>query len=246
MTEMTHGHQPRYGTMNFDYIATWATAPRDEPMWALNLMHYREKADYADGRETDLTGWEADNLYSPIEPIAKIGGSLALVAIVVDQPVGTDLDKWDRVAIVKYPYRNALAEMNATPDFQAAHEHKDAGMASTICAATFPIPGTVNKAIADIPDADRARLVLQVVADPSTPALEIDGAVPVANFRIEASIIGDGREWTEARYWLLPVPTAEATDAVQKAVAAASNDDRQYVTLLKPQFGDFLELLQAI
>jgi hypothetical protein len=119
-------------------------------------------------------------------------------------------------------------------------------MASTICAATFPIPGTVNKGIADIPDADRARLVLQFVADAATPALEIEGAVPVANFRVEAPIIGDGRDWAEARYWLLPVPSAEATEAVQKAVAAAASDDRQYVTVLKSQFGDFLELVQAI
>jgi len=245
MTEMAHRPQPRYGSLNIDYVATWPSASREEPMWALNLMHYREKAEYLDGRETDLTGWEADNLYSPIEPIAKIGGSLALVAIVVDQPAGSDLDQWDRVAIVKYPYRNALAEMNAMPEFQQAHEHKDAGMASTICAATFPIPGTVNKGIADIPDADRARLVLQFVADASTPALEIEGAVPVANFTVEAAIIGDGRSWAEARYWLLPVSSAAATDAVRKAVAGAAADDRQYVTVLKPQFGDFLELLQA-
>ena len=51
---------PRYGTLNSDYLASWFE--RDEPggpMWALNLMKYREWAEYADGRETNLTGAEA-------------------------------------------------------------------------------------------------------------------------------------------------------------------------------------------
>ncbi|HVS68485.1 MAG TPA: hypothetical protein VHE56_08045, partial [Mycobacteriales bacterium] len=97
---MAEVHAPRYGTINMPYIATWPTKPMDEPMWALNLMHYREKAEYADGRETDLTGWEADNLYSPLGPLAAIGAELVIVAIVVDQPAGEDY-KWDRVAIVR-------------------------------------------------------------------------------------------------------------------------------------------------
>ncbi len=239
MTEMAHRPQPRYGTMDLDYIATWADASRDEPMWALNLMHYREKADYPDGRESDLSGWEADNLYSPIEPIAKIGGSLAIVAIVVDQPVGAS-PRWDRVAVVKYPYRNALAEMNATPEFQDAHIHKDAGMASTICAATFPQPDSINRAVLDVADAAKSHLVLQVVTDPGTPALAIDGAVPLAIFDVEGVVIGDGRPWAEARWWLLPSASA---DTVREAAAAVSSTDDQYVTLLKPQFGDFVELV---
>ena len=51
---------PRYGTINSDYLASWFQ--RDDPggpMWALNLMQYREWAEYADGRETDLTGAQA-------------------------------------------------------------------------------------------------------------------------------------------------------------------------------------------
>jgi hypothetical protein len=233
--------QPRYGTLNLDYVATWRDAPTDEPMWALNLMHYREKADYLDGRDDDITGWEADNRYSPIEPIMRIGGSLALVAIVVDQPTGDDV-RWDRIAIVKYPYRSALAEMDATPEFQAAHVHKDAGMARTICAATFPQPDTINRAAIDVPDAGQTQLVMQVVADAATPSLDIDGAVPVATFDVEGVVIGDGRTWAEARWWLLPSGSVEA---LQAAAAAATSESDQYVTLLKPQFGDFLELLAA-
>ena len=44
---------PRYGQLNESYVASWFA--RDEPggpMWALNLMKYRERAEYADGRES--------------------------------------------------------------------------------------------------------------------------------------------------------------------------------------------------
>ena len=39
-------------------------------MWALNLMKYREWAEYADGRETNLTGVEADDVYLPHDHLA--------------------------------------------------------------------------------------------------------------------------------------------------------------------------------
>ena len=56
---------PRYGTLNQEYLASWFG--RDEPggpMWALNLMKYRPIADYADGRETTLTGEQAARVFS--------------------------------------------------------------------------------------------------------------------------------------------------------------------------------------
>jgi hypothetical protein len=113
-------------------------------------------------------------------------------------------------------------------------------MASTICAATFPRPDSINRSVLDLADADRAHLVLQLVGDATAPALDIDGAVPLANFDVEGVIIGDGRAWAEARWWLLPSASAET---VRSATAGASSDGDQYVVLLKPQFGDFVELV---
>lgn len=50
------GCMPRYGTINQAYFATWfeRTEPGG-PMWALNLMKYREQAEYADGVARSLT-----------------------------------------------------------------------------------------------------------------------------------------------------------------------------------------------
>jgi hypothetical protein len=241
MTDRVGDHEElRYGTLNRDYVATWSEASKTEPMWALNLMHYREKADYRDGREVDITGWEADNLYSPIEPLMMVGADIALVAIVVDQPAGSDV-RWDRVAIVKYPYRNALAEMDSLPEFQAQHVHKDAGMARTIVAATFPQASTIDTDVAGSAT-HKSQLLLQFVTSADAPAVSLDGVAPLATFDCEGVIIGDGRTWAQARWSLVESATAEDISA---AVAGLTVEGDQYVVLLKPQFGDFVKLVAA-
>ncbi|HVT64827.1 MAG TPA: hypothetical protein VHD81_06725 [Mycobacteriales bacterium] len=234
---MVEVHAPRYGTINMPYIATWPSKPMDEPMWALNLMHYRTKAEYADGRETDLTGWEADNLYSPLGPLAAIGAELVIVAIVVDQPAGSDY-KWDRVAIVRYPNRQALADMNMTPEFQEAHIHKDAGMKFTIVSATFPQPDTIDRSLIDTDTTYEQQMLLQVVADADAPEVQIPGATRIATFTVEDNVIGDDRKWAEARWDL--VPATVSAETVRAATEAAATDGDRYVLLLKPQLGDFL------
>ncbi|HVV75752.1 MAG TPA: hypothetical protein VHC43_06910 [Mycobacteriales bacterium] len=234
---MVEVHAPRYGTINMPYIATWPSKPMDEPMWALNLMHYRERAEYADGRETELTGWEADNLYSPLGPLAAIGAELVIVAIVVDQPAGEDY-KWDRVAIVRYPNRQALADMNMTPEFQEAHVHKDAGMKFTIVAATFPRPDTIDRSLVDTDTTHEQLMLLQVVADADAPEVEIPGATRIGTFDFEDNVIGDERKWAEARWDLLPSNTS--AEAIREATAATATESERYVVALKPQLGDFL------
>lgn len=237
MTEAPHG---RYGTLNMKYISTWPSKPMDEPMWALNLMQYREKAEYADGRETNLTGWEADNQYSPLGPIAEVGAELVIVAIVLDQPAGGD-HKWDRVAIVRYPYRQALVEMSMTPEFQEAHAHKDAGMKFTIVAGTFPQADTIDRAMADLDTTAESHLLLQVVADADAPEVDVPGARRIGTFTVEDVFIGDDRKWAEARWDLLP--SSATAEQVREATEAATAEGDRYVLLLKPQLGDFLRAL---
>ena len=80
---------PRYGQLNESYVASWFA--RDEPggpMWALNLMKYREQAEYADGRDSSISGMEADDVYAPHEHLRKVGSRLIMMAPVVHQLVG--------------------------------------------------------------------------------------------------------------------------------------------------------------
>ncbi len=116
---------PRFGTVNeaFQEEMRNTTAEEDGPFYMVNLIKYREFADYADGRETDLTGREADALYAPLEFLQGIGAQPVFVADVERQLLGSDVE-WDQVAVVRYPTRAKFFEMIDNPEFQARAAHK--------------------------------------------------------------------------------------------------------------------------
>ena len=130
------------GSMRAEQIDRMLAEPTRGPFYMLNLIRYRDQAEYADGRETDLTGREANALYSPIEFLAAIGAAPVFVAEVGSQIDGDDLI-WDDVAIVEYPCPVAFFAMVMTPDFQARAEHKDAGVEQTIVMVTHLQPSSV-------------------------------------------------------------------------------------------------------
>ena len=186
---------PRYGTPNWEMVGSWLELPaeQDGPFWAVNLMDYRELADYADGRETTLTGREADDVYAPLGPLAEIGAMPAFAADVIDQPLGTP--SYDRIAIVRYPSRATFFEMQRREDFLELHVHKDAGMASTIVFAAHPLHAS------ELPGGDSAHVLrVRRFAEGQQPAVDPTGVTPVAHFEIEGVIVGDGRTWDDARF----------------------------------------------
>ena len=73
---------PRYGTIDTDYGMQLATTAPDQdgPVWMVNLMKYRDVAEYADGRESSISGSEADDLYSPLDSLTAVGASRSSLA----------------------------------------------------------------------------------------------------------------------------------------------------------------------
>ena len=57
----------------------------DNMFYMLNFAKLREIAKYADGRETKLSGREADGLYGPTPEIRKVGGRLVYAGNVAEQ-----------------------------------------------------------------------------------------------------------------------------------------------------------------
>jgi len=197
-------------------------------MWALNLMRYRERAEYADGRTTDLTGVEADDVYAPHEHLAAVGSRLILVAPVVHHLRGDDR-RWDRIAIAQYRDRMALIEMNSSKEFQTDEQHKDAGMEFTIVMATFPVEGDPIPPQESAADSDKLML-LQVTGDSGAPDLaEGLDATRIGRFWIEDRFIGDHRTFAEARFHL--VSPAAAADL---AAREFEHDDTGYAVLADP------------
>jgi hypothetical protein len=227
MAERVAGQQVRYGQINRDYaMKMLAMAPEDDgPIWMVNLMKYREKADYADGRDSDISGKEADDRYAPLGPLKAIGAQPVFLADVETQFIN-DTPKWDRVGIVKYPSRKAFLEMQQRPDFKELHHHKEAGMAETIVCGCLPMP--MPNLPADAPSWDEvphpptaedpyvvvihvikfkdqdSRVEMATYSDLAGKVAVPNGVRIAAWTEVEGTILGDGREWDQIRFNVFP------------------------------------------
>ncbi len=199
---------PGYGKVNFEMITRWIQleAGQDGPFWALNLMKYRELADYGDGT-TSVSGREADDEYAPLGPLRAIGAEVAFHGDVSEQPVGRP--EWDRIGVVRYPSRSAFLAMQRRDDFKAKHVHKEAGMEFTIVMSCIPVTQGTR--------ADHSGEMVLVVERGRPPALPAD-AVEVASFSVEGVIIGDERTYDRARFLRVPSPKV-CTEVVEWASA---------------------------
>ncbi len=172
----------RYGQIDSAFVDELrALAPeQDGPLLMLNLMRYREVADYQDGRdEAPISGRAADDRYAPLEILAELGAEVVLFGDVIEQLRGDE--GWERVGIVRYPSAKVFLDMNDRPDFIARHAHKDAGMARTIislCRGEGVGLAGASAVLVDLVSAD----------SPPEDAL-----------RVEGSPVGDGRRWNAVR-----------------------------------------------
>ncbi len=263
-----------YGTIDRGYAARLAAvAPEDDgPVWMVNLMRYRERAVYADGRESDLTGREADDRYAPFGPFRTVGAELVFLADVEAQLVGDD-QEWERIAVVRYPTRRAFLEMQELPDYIGLHEHKDAGMASTFVICCEP---------SDWPDVPADAPALDSVPHPSTPD---DGPVVLLHLLryqegrrsadmavyqgaagrvalphgvrigawldVEGTVVGDGRGWDEVRFNVFPSRAAFEAVAFDPGRIAAQADHRgptiadTYTLMLRPAIDRLAESIRG-
>lgn len=96
----------------------------------LNLLKFKEKAEYEDGRETDLTGREAYSIYGKevVEHLAKVGGKSVITGKVSRLMLGEVEDLWDSIALARYPSRKAMVEMMMDSDYQESEKHRSAGL----------------------------------------------------------------------------------------------------------------------
>jgi uncharacterized protein (DUF1330 family) len=104
------------------------------PIYMVNLLKYKTKAEYADGRQTSLTGREAYALYGAgvVRTLADVGGSLVFAGEVCGLLVGDVEDLWDDVAIAMYPNKAAMVKMFSSPKYQEIHVHRDAGLSGQL------------------------------------------------------------------------------------------------------------------
>lgn len=119
---------------NREQIEGFMAPGQDGPIYMLNLLTFKEKAEYPDGRDTDLTGAEAYAVYSAevAGHLATVGGRPMFAAKVERLMLGEVEELWDTAAIAMYPSRKAMMEMLSSPDYQASAVHRTAGLAGQL------------------------------------------------------------------------------------------------------------------
>jgi uncharacterized protein (DUF1330 family) len=110
------------------------------PIVMVNLLKFRDKACYADGRDAELSGRDAYNRYA-IE-VAKlvnaIGGKVLFAGDVTFLTIGQVEGLWDEVALAQYPSRAAFLQMAMSPEYQLIAFHREAGLEGQLNIETVP------------------------------------------------------------------------------------------------------------
>ena len=121
-----------------EQIAKLRSLPGDEPIGALNLFNFNERAQYQSEDpeygtpEADITGMEAFGLYGEIAGkfITELGGRVVFSTPVDQVMIGPSELSWDMAAIMYFPTRTGFMEMLSNPEFQAASRHRKAALAN--------------------------------------------------------------------------------------------------------------------
>lgn len=107
-----------------EFVAT------EGPVVMVNLLKFREKAAYPDGRDPDLSGRDAYLRYATeMRKLVEGGGGRFVFSAEVRGALLGDIESlWDMVGIVEYPSSKALIEISMSPAFQAIEVHRKAGL----------------------------------------------------------------------------------------------------------------------
>ena len=108
----------------------------NRPIYMINLLKFKEKAEYKDGRETSLSGREAYALYGEIiaKHLIELGGEVIFKSKVTRITVGKVDELWDAVAIAKWPSKKVMGEnmMPSDPELLEGYQHREAGLAGQL------------------------------------------------------------------------------------------------------------------
>ena len=102
----------------------------DGPVVMLNLLKFRAKAVYPDGRASELTGRQAYDLYAAAmqKVIEEHHGRVLFGGNIASLVIGDVGDLWDTCVLVEYPSAAAFAAIVTSPEVTEIGVHRAAGL----------------------------------------------------------------------------------------------------------------------
>ncbi|MEM9255185.1 MAG: DUF1330 domain-containing protein [Pseudomonadota bacterium] len=137
------GDGESFGVSNPQAVIDMIVSDQPGPFWMVNLIDFYEQANFPDGRDTDLTGEEANTIYGNaiVPDLLRFNSSPQLTMPVLVTLTDGGIE-WEQAAIVRYASRDAF--LNAFVFNPGAGDKlifKDAGVENTQVFAT-QVPGT--------------------------------------------------------------------------------------------------------
>jgi len=108
--------------------------PDDGPIVMLNLLRFREIADYKLSPElkpaSEITGEQAYGLYmEKVSPLlSKIKSELIFIGTAEHFLIGPQNEKWDLVLLVKHNNKTDFLSFASDPDYQKIEGHRTAAL----------------------------------------------------------------------------------------------------------------------
>ncbi|PZN93079.1 MAG: DUF1330 domain-containing protein [Alphaproteobacteria bacterium] len=114
--------------------------PDHGPMVMVNLLKFKDQAEYPDGAEPGLTGKEAYLRYGAAvqKCLEMVGGRAVFSGDVTGLILGEVEELWDMVALAWYPSPQAMLQMVGLPEYQGIEIHRFAGLAGQLNIRTAP------------------------------------------------------------------------------------------------------------
>jgi uncharacterized protein (DUF1330 family) len=118
-------------------ITAFAKRGISGPVTMLNLLRFREVADYSETPELSpdepITGEKAYEIYSAhtLPLLAAVGGEPILMGSGGEFLIGPHDEVWDRVLLVRYPDVQAFLAMTQSPEYMTGAGHRTAALADS-------------------------------------------------------------------------------------------------------------------
>ncbi len=128
---------------NKEQIQGFLEPGAEGPICMVNLLKFKVKAEYEDGRETDLTGGEAYALYEKgVKKLLQgVGGCIGFEGDVERLALGEVEELWDLVALAVWPSRKVMLEVMQSAEMQEIRVHRTAGLAGQLNIETRKLSG---------------------------------------------------------------------------------------------------------
>ena len=107
--------------------------PRDWPIHMLNLLEYREQAEYPQGHEHAGKGWSGRRAYEEYGKTSgpifrRVGGTIVWRGSFQTMVTGPDAKRWHDGFVAQYPNAGAFFEMIKDPEYQQAVVNRTAAL----------------------------------------------------------------------------------------------------------------------